>query len=360
MNSPLLYQWMDELAKRFPELGRWQVLGLALFSYGVVFAQSCTLSRVALHLSAGRNPLSMERRLQRWLANAHLGLEGLLACWVGWVLERWGQAPLLLVVDETKLSDHVAVMVVSAAYQGSAIPLLWRAYRSNDYPPEGQVGLLTEMLGRLRALVPPQTEALLLADRGLGTSPRWQQTLMAQGWDYLLRVQRSTLVRLSDGKTQPLGRLVGYGQQWFGRGQVFKKAGWRWQSVDVIWASGYDQPWCLVSNRHDRSPAVYAWRFRQEASFRDLKSDGFDWRRSRVWPPANVEGLLLVLALAMFWTLAMGTQVWHLYPLTNRQQRLSVFRLGLDALFARLRSVKAECLELFLRPDTPCLKSVVP
>jgi hypothetical protein len=35
-------------------------------------------------------------------------------------------------------------------------------------------------------------------------------------------------------------------------------------------------------------------------SFRDLKSDGFQWQRSRVWDPAHAEWLLLILALAYF------------------------------------------------------------
>jgi hypothetical protein len=67
----------------------------------------------------------------------------------------------------------------------------------------------------------------------------------------------------------------------------------------------------------------------------------------------------VVLALATFWALAEGTKVVHLYPLTPHQQRLSVFRLGLDYLFERFHSLQNKCLELFLAPDTPLLKSVV-
>ena len=59
------------------------------------------------------------------------------------------------------------------------------------------------------------------------------------------------------------------------------------------------------------------------------ESDGFNWQRSRVWLPRPVERLLLVLALASLWALAQGTKVMQLYPL-RRQQRLSVFRPGLD------------------------------
>ncbi len=266
---------------------------------------------------------------------------------------------MLVVVDETKLSDHVAVMTVGLAYHTSAIPLIWRAYHTDDYPEVGQVALLSQLLAQVRALVPPDQTALLLADRGLGTSPDWQERLGEMGWDYLLRVQRSTLIRLPNHKPQPLRRLAVYGQHWSGRAQVFKKAGWQWKYVYLVWEFGYADPWCLFSNQPHLLPAVYGWRFHHEASFRDLKSDGFHWQRSRVWQPAHVERLLLVLALAMLCTLAEGTKVIHLQPLSRRQQRYSVFRLGLDYLFARFHALNPACLELFLVPDTPTLKTVV-
>ena len=116
---------------------------------------------------------------------------------------------------------------------------------------------------------------------------------------------------------------------------------------------------CLFSNQSDLSSSLYDRRFYHEASFRDLKSDGFQWQRSRIWLPTHVERLLLALALATLWTLAEGTRVIYFYPLTVRQQRLSVFRHGLDYLFERFRSLQNKCLELYLAPDTPLLKSVV-
>ena len=115
----------------------------------------------------------------------------------------------------------------------------------------------------------------------------------------------------------------------------------------------------MFSNPSGLSPDLYSRRFQHEASFRDLKSDGFNWQRSRVWLPSHVERLLLVLACATLWSLTEGTKVRFLYPLAPRQHALSVFRLGLDYLFERFRSLKSKCLELFLAPDTPLLKTVV-
>lgn len=360
MNLPLLYQWNAMIDKGFPNMGHWQKRSLGLLSYGILLAQSCTLSKVCQHLTGKAENGSLERGLQRWLANERIEIGSLLRLWVAWVLRLWGQGALLIVVDETKLSDHVAVMMVGVAYQGSAIPLMWRAYSMVDYPPEGQVALLNGLLDQLRSLIPPGQALLLLADRGLGTSPSWQAHLTESAWPYLLRVQRSTRIRLPNHKPQPLWHLVGYGQTWSGRGQVFKKAGWQWKWVYLVWEAGFAEPMCLFSNQPDLSAHLYERRFYHEASFRDLKSDGFQWQRSRVWLPTHVERLLLALALAMLWSLAEGTKAFHLYPLTVRQQRLSVFRCGLDYLFERFHTFPTKCLELFLAPDTPLLKTVVP
>jgi hypothetical protein len=359
MNLPLLYQWNAMIDKGFPEMGRWQKLTLGVLSYGILLAQSCTLSKVCQHLSGKAENSSLERRIQRWLANERVVIEPLLRLWVKQVLALWGKGALLILVDETKLSDHVSVMMVGVAYQGSAIPLVWRAYTVNDYPVEGQVGLLNGLLDQLRSLIPADQAVLLLADRGLGTSPAWQAHLSESGWPYLLRVQRSTRIRLAGHKLQPLWHLVGYGQSWTGRGQVFKKAGWQWKWVYLTWEVGYAEPMCLFSNQSDLSAQLYARRFYHEASFRDLKSDGFQWQRSHIWLPSHVERLLLALALATLWTLSEGTRVSNFHPLTVHQQRLSVFRRGLDYLFERFHTLQNKCLELYLAPDTPFLKSVV-
>lgn len=360
MNSPILYQWNEMVDKVFPHLGRWQKRTLAAFSYGVLLAQCCTLSVVAKHLCGRANASSVERALQRWLANPRLAMSDLSAAWITWIIRLWGQAPLLILVDETKLSDHMSIMMVGLAYRASAIPLVWRAYRVEEYPPEGQVELMSQLLMQVRQLLPVGQSAMLLADRGLGTSPSWQAQLSEQGWVYLLRVQRSTLIRLRGQKPQPLRRLVGYGQTWTGQAEVFKKAGWQRKWVYLIWEVGYAEPCCLFSNQPDLSAALYSRRFYHEASFRDLKSDGFHWQRSRVWQPEHVQRLLLVLALATLWTLTEGTKVVFFYPLSRRQQRLSVFRLGLDSLFERFRALHNKGLELLLAPDPPLLKSVVP
>lgn len=135
-------------------------------------------------------------------------------------------------------------MIVGLAYRASAIPLIWRAYDPHDYPEEGQVALLNRLLDRLHALIPSDQAILLLADRGLGTSPTWQAHLTETGWPYLLRVQRSTRIRLPGHKPNPCGDWWGTGKPGRGMARCSRKLG----------GNGNGCTWC--GNRGRRNPGV--------------------------------------------------------------------------------------------------------
>lgn len=168
-----------------------------------------------------------------------------------------GESPVTGVARaETKLSQHVSVMMEGGAYYACAIPLVWRDYWSIDYAEEGQVTLMQQLLVRLLPAEPGRGRAAIA---GLGTSPH-------------------------------------------------------------------------SSTRSG---------FHHEASFRDLKSAGCHWQRSRFWLPSQTTRLLLVLACACLWLLTQGTQVYFLYSLSVRQKRLSLFGFSCG---------RADCPFYFLPP----------
>lgn len=332
MSQATLYQWMVEIAHWLPELGKWQIKGLALFSLGVIGAEHSALTKVAEKLGAVGKADSLERRFQRWLSNPRIDME---ACWRGWI--RWmvsayeGQR-LILLVDETKLGRHLSVMMVGIAYRQRCIPLVWRCYHQH----EGQVALIKGLLQRIAAAVDLEQPPVVQADRGIGTSPTLCQAVQALGWQYLFRVQNDTQVRTCQRRTfVPLQRLVQQpGQRWSGYGVAFKKRGRFLAYVYVLWAKGQEEPWCLIANDPLILGAEYALRVWQEESFRDLKSGGWQWQRSRVWQPDHANRLILVLALAYAWALSCGTQVMADPALLRRvtrgtRRRFSVFRCAL-------------------------------
>lgn len=222
-------------------------------------------------------------------------------------------------------------MVLGIWIPGGCIPLAWRSYQANHYPAEGQVKLITDLLDRVRDEFPLPLHAILLADRGIGTSPDLIRAVEHErGIDILFRVQQTCQFRhWNSAHTVTLKDLAAEGQVWQSLGDVFKKAGWLPLIATVAQAPGYDQPWCLVSSVIV-DPSLYGRRFDQEVSFRDLKSDGFQWHRSHVWLPDHADRLLLVLVLAYALVMRVGQALPVLT--SGRQPRQSIFRRGFDAI----------------------------
>jgi hypothetical protein len=284
---------------------------------------------------------SQYRRLQRFLANPRVEVTQLQAEWAQLVVQTMQPAAVVLLVDETSLSDHLKVMVLGIWGSGGCVPLAWRCYAPEAYPAQGQVKLITDLLALVLPALPLNLPVWLLADRGIGTSPALMQAVEGQGGHVLFRVQGSTRFRSLDGQEHALRSLGVRGQAWQSVGEVFKKAGWLPAHVTVSWDAPYDQPWCLVSSC-PITPHAYALRFDQEVSFRDLKSDGFNWQRSHVWLPEHAERLLLVLVLAYWLVLALGQRLAR--PPRGRAARWSAFRRGKEALAALFRPTIAPLL----------------
>jgi hypothetical protein len=302
---------------------------------------------------------AVSKRLARFLSNPRISDELLGCAWVRWLAQTYASPHWVIVVDETKLSHHLSVMMVGLAYRGRAIPLLWRCYAPTDYPPEGQVALIGELLARLRFLVPAEIALTVQADRGIGTSPALIRQLQRLGVDFLLRVQGQTRLRLSTGRIHALASLVKPGETWCGRGEVFKKADWLHLYVRLEWRLGEKSPWCLVTNSPWRQSRDYALRAWHEQSFRDLKSFGFRWNASQVWQPHHAHRLLFVLALAYTWVLSqaiLATPDERLSP-SRTTPRQSLFRRGLRWLRHHVRrSFTGQVYPgLVFLPDTPLL-----
>ena len=73
MNLKLLYQLTKQLARYLPSLNGWQVSNLALFSYGVVLAESSQQMAIARKVACGERVTSAARRLRRFIDNEKWG-----------------------------------------------------------------------------------------------------------------------------------------------------------------------------------------------------------------------------------------------------------------------------------------------
>ena len=361
MNLNLLYQWMTRIDQEFSPLTKWQARGLALFSYGMVLARHCQVSRVAEELGmVGRMP-SVERRLRRWLANQRIDVQQCCQVWSSWVWRSLDAPRAVLCVDETKIANRIGVMMVSLAYEKRAIPLVWCCYRANsalDYPAQGQVLLVWGLLARVLYALPADCRPLVQMDRGLGHSSAMLNALHNLGLSYLVRVKQNATFTSRRGHRCLLQDLIKPGEHLTCYGTLFRGRKQIHGTVHLIWQTGQAQPWCLVTNDRQIRGSRYAWRVWQEESFRDLKSGGWQWQCSYVTTPAHAQRLLLVLALAYAWMVTQGTFLLHADPHLQRQVwsgrhlKYSIFRAGLRY-FKRMIHVDARKIfvGLFFAPS---------
>ena len=356
---------------------------LSHLTYALLQAKDVRQNHLAQSAPPNTKPDSFERRFQRFLANPRIPLEATQEQWAKWVLRELSTdlAPLadaakvagaspaevVLLVDETSLAEHVRVMALCLAYQGRAIPLCWESYEMGS--PRCQVQVITTLLQRVHQAMPAMLAGhpiVVQADRGIGCSPALLKAISDLGWYYLVRVQKTVRLRfpVSDVRGETTGETPGEtGNTPENRGsevpfssllacegdhlplcfgQAFKKAGWLDCGILGCFTSGHQDAWCLLTNYPKATCRGYALRMWVEACFRDLKSNGWQWQRSRVRSPAKVGRLWLVMALSLVFALSLGTQVAQEAALRRevargKARRQSVFVLGLRLFAAILR-----------------------
>jgi hypothetical protein len=312
---------------------------LALFSLGVALAKHCGLARVAAVVPGLAVVPSITRRFERLLANRRLDVRAARGAVVAEVLGRARGQTLWLALDEThqghtETGARLGLLALRLVYRERAIPLAWVCYRPGQAPARFP-SLVGRLIIEVAALVPPDTQVVLMTDRGLSW-PSLLDRCRRVGWSFLCRVQRQTRVETADGHAGTIGDLAPRpGTRWHGRGRAFLKAGWRDLNLVAVWRRGDKDPWLLVT---DLAPtwvrcAQYRHRMDEEESFRDDKSAGFDWDASRVRDPAQMDRLLLVLQLAALFVLVQGVFVLrhgfrHILERLDRTT-LSLFALGL-------------------------------
>jgi len=256
------------------------MLGLGLMVMGLVSEGWGHLSRIAEGIPEEGSYNTVRQRVKRWVSNPRLDVPGVCSGWIGWVWRAYGGARAVVLVDETKLGERFGVMMVSLAYAGRAIPLLWRCYYANsaaDYPQQGQVLLIYGLLAHVLSALPPDARPLVQMDRGLAHSSAMLKALQALQVDSLVRVKQNARFTSRRGCSQLIRAWVKPGDAFTVHGTLFSRKQAVSGTLCLIWEAGQDEPWCLFTNVPRLIGHRYALRWWQEESFKDLKSGGVQW-----------------------------------------------------------------------------------
>jgi Transposase DDE domain len=336
MSAPLKIRdwWAQVRNELLPEAHGHQVNALAELSYAMAMAEHCQAGKISTLAPGRARPASVERRLERTLANGRLDPDSVWPQLARSVLSGFAGGPIVLILDETPNRNLLRCLRVTLAYRKRALPLFCTCYALGGQP-EPMPKLIRRLLRRVAACLPEGARVTLLADRGLC----WPQVVDAcreLGWHFVIRLQGQARVRAEDGRECTAADLAPVpGASWHGRAEVFKKSGWRAAAVAACWLRDRDGPWLLVSDRDDgpRLFGRYAKRTWTEELFKDEKSGGFHWGQSRVTDPEHAARLMVVIALATYLALALGSRVIKAglrgWLDTSVRRTLSLFQIGL-------------------------------
>ena len=364
-----LYDWITEVATHFPHLSKPQAVVLALWSFGIVLAQCCSLSAVTTKLSPllGKSPNTVRQRLREWYkaapdkAGEHrrdLDVTTCFAPLLAWALAHWSSTRVALALDATTLGDRLTILSLSLVYRGTAIPVAWKVLWGNQ--PHAWKPEWLDLLHWFAGQVPSTWTVLVLTDRGLYA--RWLfQAICDLGWHPMMRVTRGGKF-LPDGWTQPqeFWRFVPQvGRPWQGRGVAFPRKPERRLACTLLacWTAGHKDGWYILTDLPPQAAdaAWYGLRMWIEHGYKQFKSAGWQWQTTRIRQPDRAGRMWLALALATFWVVAVGGEHEHAnepretmphLPATEVHQRgpadspahrfASVFRQGIAVILAWL------------------------
>jgi hypothetical protein len=359
---PELYQWNAQIAIHFPGLSKPVVMGLALWSLGMIVVGACSLSAVADWWSCrlGQRHHTVRERLRdvyrekeakAGKRRRQLDVEVCWAPWLGWVLEGWSGAQLAVALDATSLGQRFVVLVVSVLYRGCAVPVAWkmlRAKQKHSWRPEWLA-----LLKQFKGVVPVSWNVLALTDRGLYA--KWLfEGIQALGWHPMLRVNSGGTFRPQGWRHwRPFTRLVPVvGDRWQGRGTAFSGKRTRLDcTLLAYWGEGHEEPWLILTDLPPEAAEAcwYGLRSWIEQGFKKIKRGGWQWQHTRMDDPARAERLWLAIAIATWWLLSVGGEAeagiavatFPAIPGSPRQQAhhwrlVGIFRHGWSLIMAAL------------------------
>jgi hypothetical protein len=345
----MVQQWTDSVKTLFASLHGHTRKTLAAFSFAMCLCGHCQSGQLAASVVSAARPASNRRRWERLLANDRWDGQAALTELAQSLLAGLGRTKVLVVLDETPARGNLCSMRLGIAYRKRLVTINARVY-PKDKPPLFMPRMICQMLQEVAAIVPPNMQITFLCDRGLAW-PSVMDCVRKLGFEHVLRLQKSTRVKLDDGRIIPAGELVKRrGRRWDGQATIFKKAGWREAHVSVVWDKRCKEPWILAAPpkclRGLRAATTYAKRSWCEQSFRDEKSSGFHWDQSLLGDTGRLMKLIVVMTLANLLSLSTGT--WLLKSGRRREldphhfRRLSLFQLGIRWL-RHLRVLVEDC-----------------
>lgn len=305
----------DGLIEEFKRVLPWQRKtqrdNLALLTATMLDVRSANLMDLAAALPRQADRVDMRYQwIARVLGNGLIDPDAVMQPFAREVLDRAALAdgqPVVLIMDQSKLSDRHQVLMLALRHGERALPLAWRVEAT-----EGPIGFAVqrELLEAVACWLPEGVPVCLMADRFYGTAALIS-LCQDQGWDYRLRL-KNTLVVSQGGKKSKTGELADARN--FTLVDVQLTARKVTTNIGVIRDPGHDEAWIVAMSAKPGYLRTldHSSRWAIEPMFSDFKSRGFGVADTQLRYPDRLARLLLVMALVMALALycAVSTGQW--------------------------------------------------
>jgi hypothetical protein len=325
-----LTEWYAVIVGKMPHLSKPQAYVLAIYSFGMIIAQSCGQTKVSFSIAALLNMQagSVRQRLREWYFDRkdkrgknrmEIEVSKNFVPLLQWVLSWWapGEKRLALAMDATSLGQNLVVLALSVVYRGCAIPIAWcilSATKKGSWKKEW-----LSLFALLDNSIPSDWLVIVMADRGLYA--RWLYIAIKNcHWHPFLRVNGRGLYRTKDSNEfKPLSLAVQTpGFTWSGLVICFK-ANPIEATLLARWEAGYKDPWLILTDLpvEQASATWYSLRAWIERGFKHIKSAGWRWDYTRMTDPKRAARLWLAIAVATLWVLSVGGEADASIPVNS-------------------------------------------
>jgi hypothetical protein len=288
----------------------------------------------ALALNCGVAVKHCIKRVDRFVGNDRIEPTEAMRGLVQWLAKPRDR--LLVSLDWVDIRQFHC-LVAATRLRGRAIPLAWGVYRYEDYY-RSQNNIEYGLLHVLRTMIPQSVRVTILADRGFGRTEMAREC-QKLGLHYIIRIEPTVWV----GSRRFSGILKDYpirrGHSCLMSDVCYRKEKPVSQHVAIVWQCDREHPWYLMTDdkqlRAKALSKVFGKRMTIEEYFRDTKSkrNGFALRLIQIKSSERLSRLLLILALAYIFLVAIGLHASKRFNSgqwcsNNRKTECSLFTIG--------------------------------
>lgn len=302
----------NALASRLPSVRASQLDTLSVVLVGITQSVSAQLGKIARAMPLDTTQVIKEQRLRRFLDNERITQADHYQPLVRQALRGLKRQKVHLLIDRVLLQDQHNILVVSAGFRRRSLPLVWKAL---SHRGKSNLADQQELLTQALTLLPEGVRVTIHGDSEFRGWPLFSW-LRQQGLDALLGVQGNTYVgTTADGPRQLLKDwLVDRDTVVYLHHIYLTEEAYGPVNVIAWWAKDADGEWIVrgVVTNLSATYQTYLWGGRRmwiETVFRDWQSGGFHLDRCGISDRDRVARLLVPLAIAYLWLVALGRWV---------------------------------------------------